>query len=181
VGEPPGDQVEDSEKRKKKATVSKELKAKMRAEGPKGKILHVMYKYNRPGNATTVEGFTGHKIPKGIVQNTLDELAKSGELRVKEGKNKIYWFNQDLFKSKGLDLINLNKQVEESTELLKGLQDENGSLQKDLRQLESFPADEDLGTILEELTTRWSSPYFAALTRLLFVVPITSVHRHGLF
>jgi len=50
-----------------------------------------------------VEGFTGHKIPKGIVQNTLEELSKSGELTCKEGKaGKVYWFTQTQFKTKGL-------------------------------------------------------------------------------
>jgi hypothetical protein len=41
-----------------------------------------------------VEGWTQHKIPKGIVQNCLEELAKSGELSVAGKVGKVYWFNQ---------------------------------------------------------------------------------------
>lgn len=48
----------------------------------------------RPGNVASVEGWTGHKIPKGIVQNSLEELAKSGELSVTGKTGKVYWFNQ---------------------------------------------------------------------------------------
>lgn len=48
----------------------------------------------RPGNVGSVEGWTSHKIPKGIVQNCLEELAKSGELTVAGKVGKVYWFNQ---------------------------------------------------------------------------------------
>lgn len=41
-----------------------------------------------------MEGWTSHKIPKGIVQNSLEELAKSGELSVTGKTGKVYWFNQ---------------------------------------------------------------------------------------
>jgi len=141
--------------KKKKGAISRELKAKMRGEDPKSKILCVMYKRNRPGNATTVEGFTGHKIPKGIVQNTLEELSKSGELTCKEGKaGKVYWFTQTQFKTKGLNITKLRKAVDEHTEELARLQEEHGTLAKSLRQLEATPADEDLDRLLDEVTSR---------------------------
>lgn len=73
-------------KKKKKGAISRELKAIMRSEGPRGKILHAMYKKNRPGNVGTVETFTSHKIPKGVVQQILEDFAKSGELKMKDNK-----------------------------------------------------------------------------------------------
>ena len=141
-------------KKKKKKTISNELKAKMRGEDPRSKILHAMYKRNRPGNVGTVEGFTKHKIPKGIVQGTLDELAKSGELCVKDGKNKVYWFNQDHFKVKGTDMVKLAKAITNQTEDVGALQAERGELQKELSHLESEPIEDDLDRFVSELTQK---------------------------
>jgi len=81
-------------KKKKKGAVSSALKAKMRGQDPRSKILAAMYKRNRPGNVGTVEAFTGYRIPKGIVQATLEELVKSGELCANDGHVKVFWFNQ---------------------------------------------------------------------------------------
>ncbi len=146
-------------------------------QGPSAKILHVMYKRNRPGNAATVEGFTGHKIPKGVVQNTLEELAKSGELKVKESKNKIYWFNQvriaraffvisslicsdrcaiqDLFRSKGQDLVKSQKEVEEHVSMLSSLEEEREQLQRELRHVEAHPPDEALECTVAEVAAMY--------------------------
>ena len=145
-----------TKKKKKKGAVPKELKDKMRGEGPKSKILAAMYKKNRPGNVATVEAFTGHKIPKGVVQQVLEELAKSGELSVKDsnGKNKVYWFNQSQFRAKGLNLTKLNAEVEEKQEVLSGLQEERAKLEKSLHKLEAQPSNEDLEGQITELTSR---------------------------
>ena len=145
----------NNDKKKKRSVISNDLKAKMRGEDPRAKVLLCMYKRNRPGNAATVEGFTGHKIPKGIVQNILEDLSKTGELCAKEGKNKVYWFNQELFRSKCLNLTKLNKDVEDRGEALSTCQEERACVEKKLKELEATPAEVDLGRIVEELASRY--------------------------
>jgi len=144
---------DEAKKKKKKAAVSKELKNKMRGEDPRAKILHQMYKRNRPGNVASVEGWTGHKIPKGIVQNVLEEMAKSGELKTKDtnGKNKIYWFNQSLFKIKPKDASKLKAEVEDLQTQLGQVQEENTECTKELRRLEATPPDSELEKTVAEL------------------------------
>mmetsp|Transcript_39255 Transcript_39255/g.50706 ORF Transcript_39255/g.50706 Transcript_39255/m.50706 type:complete len:422 (-) Transcript_39255:222-1487(-) len=151
-----GDDQNIAKKKKKKGAISRELKAIMRGEGPRAKILHVMYKKNRPGNVSTIENFTGHKIPKGVVQQVLEDFAKSGELKMKDnnGKNKIYWFNQDHFRSKGLNVSKILKDIDENKEKLGEYEDEEQGLIKALRKLESEPSDEDLENKIIELTER---------------------------
>jgi hypothetical protein len=158
-GDDDGEEEEDGDqpkKKKKKGAISRELKAIMRSEGPKGKILHAMYKKNRPGNVATVENFTGHKIPKGVVQQILDDFAKSGELKMKDnnGKNKIYWFNQDNFRSKGIDVSKVVVDIEEKKEELSSLEEEHEGLMKTLRKIEAEPEDDDLERQIIELTER---------------------------
>ena len=128
----------------------------MRSDDHKAKILHVMYKRNRPGNVATVEAFTGHKIPKGIVQNSLEELVKSGELKAKDsnGKNRIYWFNQDLFRLKSLDLGGMAAGIEDSNSRLRSLQEESSELSKALSSLLSQPADSELGDVIQNLVAK---------------------------
>ena len=138
----------------------------------------------------TVESWMSYQIPKGIVQNVLEDLTKSGDLRVKEGKNKVYWFNQvqtiiwfvpdslscplseqlvnsfcvqylcewlvlqERFRSKGLDLTKLNKEVEEKKEALEAISEEHAAHLKQLRAYEATPPDGDLDRLIEELTEK---------------------------
>ena len=144
----PRDDTElEQKKKKKRKTVSNETREKMKGQGPKSRIFYAMYKVNRPGNVANVEQWLGHKIPKGIVQNTLEEIAKNGDIVEKTGKNgqnKVWFFNQNLFKSKGLDMTKVIAQMEDDKEALDEVTEEMEGKRKILRTLEAQPTDLEL-------------------------------------
>lgn len=63
-------------------------------------------------------------------------------------------FNQNLFRAKGQDLSKLNKEVEDNSELLRGLVEEHSSLKKELMQLIASPDDFSLGQMIDQLSLR---------------------------
>jgi putative IMPACT (imprinted ancient) family translation regulator len=66
-------------------------------------------------------------------------------------------FSQNQFKSKGVDLIKLTKKVEEQIEVLAKLKEEHNAVAKECRSLEAKPTDDDLPSVVQELTARFSN------------------------
>mmetsp|Transcript_3990 Transcript_3990/g.11695 ORF Transcript_3990/g.11695 Transcript_3990/m.11695 type:complete len:221 (-) Transcript_3990:18-680(-) len=86
---------------------------------------------------------------QGIVQNCLEEWVRSGEVRMTDQSNqKVYWFNQALYKLSDSNLSSVQKEVEELKENQQELSESLQSMEAELQSLEATPTNTDLPQLL---------------------------------
>uniref|UniRef100_A0A7S2BRA0 Homologous-pairing protein 2 winged helix domain-containing protein n=1 Tax=Octactis speculum TaxID=3111310 RepID=A0A7S2BRA0_9STRA len=138
--------------KKPKISISNEIKSKMKGTSAKAQVLKALYNRNRPMNATNITDLLGQKVPKGVVQSTLEDLSRSGDASVKEyGKAKVYWFNQaHLPKVSQKDLDDTKKSIEEFMDQCSDLRSRARSLEQEAGSLEASPTDIELEKLLND-------------------------------
>lgn len=118
----------------------------MKGTSAKALVLKTLFDRNRPLNAINITDLLGQKVPKAVVQSTLEDLSRSGHASVKVyGKSKIYWFNQvHLPQVSQRDLDETKKSIEAFMEHASSLRTKVISLEQEVETLVAAPTDAEL-------------------------------------